>query len=243
METIIELCPIHGKTEFSVDKKGRKRCKKCNYESVAKKRKNYKQILVEYKGGKCEICGYDKCIEALDFHHKDPTQKDFNISASKICNIETLKKEVDKCMLLCANCHREIHYKIRQEKEKKKEEEKEKNKVSFYNENNYIHKTNDSFNYLNYESIINDINNGLPKKEIYKKNHITGKTLNKFLEKNNISYNKKKNAIPPKDVLSSLIKEKSFVEIGKIYNVTDNAVRKWCKKYDLPFRKKDIKNQ
>ena len=241
MKTIIELCPVHGKTEFSIDSKGRKRCKKCNYESVSKKRKNYKKELVEYKGGECEICGYNKCIEALDFHHKDPTQKDFNISKSKICNIETLKKEVDKCILVCANCHREIHYKIRLEKEKKKQEEKEKNKIKFYNEHNYIHKTNDSFNYINLEDIINDINNGLTKKEIYKKNHISSKTLNKFLEKNNILYNKKKNVIPPKDVLISLLKSKNFVEIGKLYDVSDNAVRKWCKKYDLPYTKKDVK--
>ena len=70
-----------------------------------------KEELVKYKGGKCEICEYDKCIGALDFHHLDPSKKDFAISNSNIYkNLDKLKEEVDKCILVCANCHREIHY-------------------------------------------------------------------------------------------------------------------------------------
>jgi len=66
---------------------------------------------VLYKGGKCEICGYNKCLGALDFHHLNPNEKDFSISdSSKYHNLEEMKKEVDKCILVCANCHREIHY-------------------------------------------------------------------------------------------------------------------------------------
>lgn len=72
-----------------------------------KKRK--KKELVEYKGGKCEKCGYDKCIEALEFHHLDPKQKDFTIAGSSY-SIERMKQEVDKCILICSNCHRELHY-------------------------------------------------------------------------------------------------------------------------------------
>ena len=68
-----------------------------------------KVIAVQYKGGKCELCGYNKNIKALDFHHIDPTQKDFNISKQKNSNLERLKPELDKCLLLCSNCHREIH--------------------------------------------------------------------------------------------------------------------------------------
>ena len=70
-----------------------------------------RKVLVESLGGKCEKCGYDKCIAALDFHHKDPTEKDFNISKvypSKNM-MPKLLEEVSKCMLLCANCHREEH--------------------------------------------------------------------------------------------------------------------------------------
>ena len=70
-----------------------------------------KEELIAYKGGKCEICGYNKCIAALEFHHINPEEKDFAISNSNIYkNIEALKQEIDKCMLVCANCHRELHY-------------------------------------------------------------------------------------------------------------------------------------
>jgi Icc-related predicted phosphoesterase len=71
-----------------------------------------KKELVEYKGGCCEICGYNKSIQALQFHHIDPNEKDFNISARSY-SIERLKKEADKCMLVCANCHIEVHEELR----------------------------------------------------------------------------------------------------------------------------------
>lgn len=84
---------------------------KDSYTYVKEHRRKVKEELVAYKGGKCEKCGYDKCIAALDFHHINPEEKDFAISNSNIYkNIEALKQEVDKCMLLCANCHRELHY-------------------------------------------------------------------------------------------------------------------------------------
>ena len=72
-------------------------------------KKQKKILLVEYKGGKCEKCGYNKCVEALEFHHKDPNEKDFSISSHSY-SFDRMKKEVDKCMLVCSNCHREIHY-------------------------------------------------------------------------------------------------------------------------------------
>ena len=108
-------CERHGMTEH-VLYSGRYRCKKCYTYYNAEKRKRYKKKLVDYKGGKCEICGYDKCITALEFHHLDSTQKDFNISESTFSRkFEELKKEVDKCILVCANCHREIHEKEQEE--------------------------------------------------------------------------------------------------------------------------------
>ena len=74
----------------------------------SKYRQDIKRQLVEYKGGKCQICGYDKCQEALEFHHLDPNEKSFQISGGTK-SFESLKPEVDKCVLLCANCHRELH--------------------------------------------------------------------------------------------------------------------------------------
>jgi hypothetical protein len=71
-------------------------------------RVNVKQRLIDYKGGKCQICGYNRCINALEFHHINPKEKDFTISGGTK-SFNTLKLEVDKCILVCSNCHREIH--------------------------------------------------------------------------------------------------------------------------------------
>lgn len=81
-------------------------------EAVVNWRKRTKIKLIEYKGGKCECCGYSKCIEALEFHHLDPSKKDFQISGTSK-SFEILKNEADKCILVCANCHREIHANLR----------------------------------------------------------------------------------------------------------------------------------
>lgn len=81
-------------------------------ESVIEWRRKTKIKLVEYKGGKCECCGYDKCISALTFHHRNPEEKDFTISG-KSYSFEKMKLEVDKCMIVCANCHIEIHDEIK----------------------------------------------------------------------------------------------------------------------------------
>ena len=59
-------------------------------------------------GGKCEKCGYDKCAAAMDFHHKDPSKKEFTIGTKNI-GFKRLSEEIKKCILLCANCHRELH--------------------------------------------------------------------------------------------------------------------------------------
>jgi len=81
---------------------------KCNSCRVSEWRRNKKKQLVEYKGGKCQICGYDRCIDNLVFHHLDPSKKEFQISGvTKSFN--NLKTEVDKCILLCHICHGEVH--------------------------------------------------------------------------------------------------------------------------------------
>lgn len=72
-------------------------------------RKKVQKKAREYKGGKCVVCGYNKCGRALEFHHVDPKQKNFGISTEgHKKSWEVLKKELDKCVLVCANCHREI---------------------------------------------------------------------------------------------------------------------------------------
>lgn len=70
----------------------------------------YKSEYIKYKGGECEICGYNKCIKALHFHHKDPAKKEFKLSVKVLKPLnDIIKSEIDKCSLLCANHHMEIH--------------------------------------------------------------------------------------------------------------------------------------
>ena len=69
---------------------------------------------VEYKGGKCEKCGYNKYPDVLEFHHLDPSQKEANWSKMRLWGEKRLLTELDKCVLLCANCHRETHYELRE---------------------------------------------------------------------------------------------------------------------------------
>lgn len=86
-------------------------CKKCNNEITKAAQKNFKKVAVEHKGGKCISCG-ENALCCLDFHHLDPTKKDYSIS-SDLRNLGRLndkaKTELDKCILLCSNCHRKVH--------------------------------------------------------------------------------------------------------------------------------------
>lgn len=84
-------------------------CKSCKHDRMQTHRKAIKQWAVEYKGGKCMVCGYHKYNGSLDFHHLDPREKDTKFSIGKSFNKEKLIKELDKCVLLCKNCHAEVH--------------------------------------------------------------------------------------------------------------------------------------
>jgi len=78
--------------------------------AVHKRRRKIRVSAIEYKGGKCERCGYDRCSDALEFHHCDKQEKDFSISSKGYTRSwARVKQELDKCILVCANCHREIH--------------------------------------------------------------------------------------------------------------------------------------
>ena len=83
---------------------------------VSEARRKMKQRAVAYKGGKCERCGYDKSYAALEFHHRDPAQKDFSLASKHYRRWERVVVELDKCMLLCSNCHAEEHASLRQKR-------------------------------------------------------------------------------------------------------------------------------
>ena len=88
-------------------------CKKCTTNQTIERQKALKKNAVKYKGGKCQNCGYNKCNSALEFHHVNPNEKDFSLSNVKLTSWSIkIKQELDKCILLCSNCHREEHVKI-----------------------------------------------------------------------------------------------------------------------------------
>lgn len=88
------------------------RCRKCSSESVIRRVKNKKTILVKMFGGKCKVCGYNKYQGALQFHHINPKEKSFGIAQKyQSYSLERLVEEANKCILVCANCHIELeHY-------------------------------------------------------------------------------------------------------------------------------------
>lgn len=81
----------------------------CNSCSANKQRVAVKLRALAYKGGRCEKCGYSKCNRALSFHHLDKAEKSFGIGSKLSRSWSVLQKELDKCVLLCANCHMETH--------------------------------------------------------------------------------------------------------------------------------------
>lgn len=101
------FCKVHEYTEFRVYK-NKRICKKCASEKVQRRREALKSLAIEFLGGECQRCGYKNCSGALEFHHIDPSKKEIKLS-SFTYSWEKIKKELKKCELLCANCHREVH--------------------------------------------------------------------------------------------------------------------------------------
>ncbi len=83
-------------------------CKRCVGEAVTRRKQKLKRILVEEAGGCCAVCGYDRCVINLTFHHIDPTQKSFAMTMAVGRSIAAFRAEAKKCVLVCANCHGEI---------------------------------------------------------------------------------------------------------------------------------------
>ena len=109
-------CSTCGETDITkfYNSKQKTRCKKCTIESMKQRSQDFKTKLLNlYGDNKCQICGYNKCYQALEFHHLNPEEKEFNIAQmlrqSSTLNEDIMKKELEKCILVCSNCHREIH--------------------------------------------------------------------------------------------------------------------------------------
>lgn len=80
-----------------------------NSRGVVDYRRRTKQRGLTYKGSVCIVCGYNRSVRSLHFHHLDPNEKDMGVSSGNTIAWKRLKKELDKCVLLCSNCHGEVH--------------------------------------------------------------------------------------------------------------------------------------
>lgn len=178
-----------------------------NVESVINWRKNLKKRALLLFDNKCVCCGYNKCSAALEFHHLDPEHKDFSIASvySNPKSWDTIVQELKKCALVCSNCHREIHYGTRNIE----------NKV-YINLEYVDYKLYESGNY--HKCICNKV------------------ITKKYKYCSAICASKDKQLIDWESEIENIAKLKdldklSFVAISKIYNTSDNTIRKWYYKY------------
>lgn len=108
-DVVMRMCVRHGFTKFKRRTPSGYRCLKCRADAVTQRRRRVKRTLVEEAGGACRICGYKRCLAALEFHHVDPANKGFSLSHRGVArSMERAREEASKCVLLCANCHVEV---------------------------------------------------------------------------------------------------------------------------------------
>jgi hypothetical protein len=175
-------------------------------EAVKRWRENTKARLVEGLGGKCAICSYSKCNDALEFHHIDPNEKDFGLGGARadIKNWNKLVEEVKKCILLCSICHREVHAGITELP----------SEIPTFIKECEEYKTIKTESYFDLCSVC-------------------GQKKRKYLiacspECSAVKRRKIKER-PTKEQLLEELKTTSYIQLGKKYGVSDNAIRKWLK--------------
>ena len=185
-------------------------------------RRNRKLNLIKVCGNQCNICGYNRAISALEFHHINPEEKEYGLASMGNCHqLEKDLEEVKKCILVCSNCHREIH-------------------EGFYTKNELFLKKIYLDDIAN--ELINDRNSKLEEKHYYCPS--CGKEITRNAHLCNECANKNKRIIkerPTREELKQLIRTTPFTRIGQQFRVTDNAIRKWCKVENLPSRASEIK--
>lgn len=191
-----------------------------NSQNVVTFVKRRKSNLIKVFGGKCCLCGFNAYQEALEFHHVNPEEKEFGITTDTATRaLEKQLQELKKCILVCSNCHRGIHAGYLQVP---------KNWKNYYNEEIANQLIEDKWN----------VEHNL--KTYCKK---CGKLISKGASYCESCYRKsQKEGRPNRELLKDMIREFPFTRIGEEYGVSDNAIRKWCKAYNLPYRRRDIEN-
>lgn len=188
-----------------------------------------KHLFLDIMGNKCQLCGYDKNEKALEFHHINPEEKEFSLSDCALKKLDDVYNELRKCILVCANCHRIIHY----------DAEFKETLITSFNEIK-------AKEYAEQEEILKLFHSN--KKEP-KFCPICGKLIhsyrNKYCSKecSYKGYSRQQGTTenrPNREELKNMIRVQSFESIGRSYGVDGNAVRKWCDKYQLPRTKTEI---
>ena len=185
-------------------------------------RRNRKLNLIKVCGNQCNLCGYNKVIGALEFHHINPEEKSYGLASMGTCHqLETDLQEIQKCILVCANCHREIHENLYTKEE-------------LINKKIYLEDIA--------QQLINDRNSKLEIKHYYC--FSCGKEISKGAKYCSDCANKNKRIVkerPTREELKQLIRTIPFTKIGQQFEVSDNAIRKWCKAENLPSKASEIK--
>lgn len=186
------------------------------YETLQKSRNKRKEEMVYVMGDCCQICGYNKCIKALEFHHINPKEKDFNFNKAESKNWTITCEELKKCILVCANCHRGIH------------------------DNMHTQEIVSSFIPERANEITERINRLKTHQDTYCSN--CGAIISSQASLCPKCFHQTRQIVerPSREILKEEIRTTSFLQLGKKYGVTDNAIRKWCINYQLPSKKKDI---
>lgn len=191
-------------------------------QNVIDYRKRRKQNLIKVCGEKCCLCGYNKTQTALEFHHLRPEDKLYSIGAAGLCHkIEDDIAEIKKCILVCANCHREIHdgfYELPELQSKQ-----------IYDENYIVELTTYKKDIKFFCSecgceITKDSSTGLCPTCSAKARRLIERPSKEELYDKLLSLNG------------------NFTKAGEFYKISDNGVRKWCKTYGIPHKSSDYKN-
>lgn len=197
-------------------------------ERTVKKRQSAKKQGVKNLGGKCLKCGETRPY-ILSFHHLDAKEKD-NVPSRYIANsqFDLFFKEIQKCGLLCNNCHGEFHY-------------LEANKGITIE--NYLQMSKEEI-YNIYSDPVEEHKYTYAEQPKCKKcgKIISLGTKTQLCSKCQ-SESRRIVKRPDKEKLFEIlmINKGNFTKVGSLFNVTDNAIRKWCKSYNLPFHSSDYK--
>ena len=189
-----------------------------SYEHVKNFRQRLKVRLLYVAGDKCAICGYDKCKSALEFHHLDPDAKDFTIGNNTNIATEKALNEIKKCILVCANCHREIHSNLLDTAD-----------------------LTTSYSQERASEVLAELGAVKTRTLHYCKDCgklLTESTAQRCAECAAIA--RRHCQRPSREELKILIRTTPFTQLGQRFGVTDNAVKKWCIAAGLPSRKQDI---